>query len=167
MSNKTQILDAKAVDRKILRLAWELYENNIEENEIFIVGIAKRGVLLSKAIAKQLEKICDIKITLGVVNLDKDHPYDNDIQINLDSSIYSNKVVVLVDDVLNSGKTLMYGAKHFLETPLKKLSIVVLIDRNHNRYPVKSDYVGLSLSTTLKEYISVELTGSDKGVYLC
>ena len=79
---------------------------------------------------------------------------------------YANKVVILVDDVLNSGKTLMYAAKHFLTTRLTSLSIMVLVDRNHNRYPIKADYVGLSLATTLQEYINVELKGTNKGVYL-
>ena len=79
---------------------------------------------------------------------------------------YVKKVVILVDDVLNSGKTLMYAAKHFLTTPLNKLSTLVLVDRNHNRYPIKADYVGLSLATTLQEYINVELKGANKGVYL-
>ena len=78
---------------------------------------------------------------------------------------YKNKVLILVDDVLNSGKTLMYGAKYFLSVPLKKLSTIVLVDRNHNRFPIKADFVGLSLSTTLKEHISVELE-KNAGVYL-
>ena len=74
-------------------------------------------------------------------------------------------MLILVDDVLNSGKTLMYGAKYFLSVPLKKLSTIVLVDRNHNRFPIKADFVGLSLSTTLKEHISVELE-KNAGVYL-
>ena len=86
--------------------------------------------------------------------------------MNLEEKEYTERVVILVDDVLNSGKTLMYAAKHFLTTPLSKLSILVLVDRNHNRYPIKADYVGLSLATTLQEYINVELTGVNKGVYL-
>jgi len=84
----------------------------------------------------------------------------------LEEKEYAKKVVILVDDVLNSGKTLMYAAKHFLTIPLSKLSTLVLVDRNHNRYPIKADYVGLSLATTLKEYINVELKGINKGVYL-
>ena len=88
------------------------------------------------------------------------------MSINLSSDDYLDKVVVLCDDVLNSGKTLMYATKHFLSTPLLKLSTVVLVDRNHNLYPIKSDYVGLSLATTLKEYITVSLSGSEQGVYL-
>ena len=86
--------------------------------------------------------------------------------MSLEEKEYAQKVVILVDDVLNSGKTLIYAAKHFLTTPLKKLSTLVLVDRNHNRYPIKADYVGLSLATTLQEYINVELKGANKGVYL-
>jgi pyrimidine operon attenuation protein/uracil phosphoribosyltransferase len=74
--------------------------------------------------------------------------------------------VILVDDVLNSGKTLMYAAKYFLTTPLARLSTVVLVDRTHNRFPIKADYVGLSLATTLQEYVNVDLTKGEEGVYL-
>ena len=84
----------------------------------------------------------------------------------LDEVDYSNKVVVLIDDVLNSGKTLMYAAKHFLTTPILKLSTVVLVDRTHNRFPIKADYVGLSLATTLNEYVNVKLDGEEQGIYL-
>ena len=97
---------------------------------------------------------------------EKDNPYNKRVSLNLEEKQYANKVVILVDDVLNSGKTLMYAAKHFLTTPLKRLAVMVLVDRNHNRYPIKADYVGLSLATTLQEYINVELKGANKGVYL-
>ena len=98
--------------------------------------------------------------------MDKDNPYQSEITINLAISDYTNKVVILIDDVLNSVKTLMYASKHFLTTPLIKLSTLVLVDRTHNRFPIKADYVGLSLATTLQEYISVVLDGKEKGVYL-
>jgi pyrimidine operon attenuation protein / uracil phosphoribosyltransferase len=71
---------------------------------------------------------------------------------------------MLVDDVLNSGKTLIYGARMFLDAPVKKLSTVVLVDRNHTRYPIKADYIGLSLSTTMQEHITVVLDGKEKDV---
>ena len=93
-------------------------------------------------------------------------PYESEITINLEVSDYTNKVIILVDDVLNSGKTLMYASKYFLTTPLAKLSTMVLVNRTHNRYPIKADYVGLALATTLQEYITVILHGKDKGVYL-
>jgi pyrimidine operon attenuation protein/uracil phosphoribosyltransferase len=147
-------------------LAWQVYEHNSEEKEIIIVGIANRGLKIAKQLAKNIESISKIKTTIGHLELDKDNPYNKEVSINLTFDDYLEKVVILCDDVLNSGKTLMYASKHFLTTPLAKLSTVVLVDRNHNRYPIKADYVGLSLATTLQEYVTVSLAGKEQGVYL-
>jgi pyrimidine operon attenuation protein/uracil phosphoribosyltransferase len=166
MSAKIQILNRKAVDQKLKRLAWQVYEHNSEEKEIIIVGIANRGLKIAKQLAKNIESISKIKTTIGHLELDKDNPYNKEVSINLTFDDYLEKVVILCDDVLNSGKTLMYASKHFLTTPLAKLSTVVLVDRNHNRYPIKADYVGLSLATTLQEYVTVSLAGKEQGVYL-
>jgi len=166
MSAKIQILDIKAVNQKLNRLAWQVYEHNSDEKEIIVVGIANRGLKIAKQLAMNIESISKIKTTIGHLELDKDNPYNKEVSINLTSDDYLDKVVILCDDVLNSGKTLMYAAKHFLTTPLAKLSTVVLVDRNHNRYPIKADYVGLSLATTLQEYVTVSLAGQEQGVYL-
>tara|TARA_Y100001934_G_scaffold273752_1_gene364593 strand:- start:1194 stop:1706 length:513 start_codon:yes stop_codon:yes gene_type:complete len=166
IDNKSQILNSEDVDRKLLRLSWEVYENNTKEKEIFIVGIEKRGYIIAKEIAKYLSNISDIQVNLNSLKINKDKPYHDEIKLDSFENKFINKVVILVDDVLNSGKTLMYSSKFFLNTKLKKLSILVLIDRNHNLFPIKADYVGLSLSTTLQEYIDVNLTPNQKGVYL-
>jgi len=163
---KSKILDAKAIDQKINRIAWQIYENNLEQKEIIIVGVSGRGERLAYILSKVLNRICSIKIKLGTIYLDKDNPYYSEITTDLDIDDYTNKVIVLVDDVLNSGKTLIYSSKYFLITPLIKLSTVVLIQRTHNRFPIKADYVGLSLATTLLLYITVCLDGEDQGVYL-
>ena len=167
MNNKIQILDRQQVDRKINRLAWEIYENNSKEDEITIVGISGRGEILASRLSKMINQISLIKTKLGTIDLDKDNPFQNEITIDLSVADYTNKVVVLIDDVLNSGKTLMYASKYFLNTPLSKLFTVVLIDRNHNRFPIKADCVGLSLATTLQEYVLVVLDENSEGVYLC
>ena len=91
------------------------------------------------------------------VKVNKKNPNDNDIKIAIDDAELVNKVIILVDDVLKSGKTLIFGAKPFLNFPVKRLTTVVLVDRGHNRYPIKADFVGLSLSTTLQEHITVEM----------
>ena len=166
MTIRSKILDVQGIDQKIKRLAWQIYEKNLAEKEIIVVGISERGLMLAKQLAVHIQEISKIKTKLAHLELDKDNPYNKKVALNLEIKEYTNKVVVLVDDVLNSGKTLMYAAKHFLTTPLKRLAIMVLVDRNHNRYPVKADYVGLSLATTLQEYINVELKGANKGVYL-
>ena len=162
---KTLVLNKQQLQQRIDRLAWQIYEQNYKEKEIIIAGIANRGVLIAKKIAEKLAKISSIKIKLATIKVDKDNPYNKDIEVDISEKEYKNKVLILVDDVLNSGKTLMYGAKYFLSVPLKKLSTIVLVDRNHNRFPIKADFVGLSLSTTLKEHISVELE-KNAGVYL-
>jgi len=166
MSDRTKILDSKGIIQKLNRLAWQIYENNLHEKEIIIVGISGRGEVLATLLSKVLVDISSVKITLGRISLDKDNPYECEIETNLKESDYTNKVVILVDDVLNSGKTLMYAAKYFLTTPLARLSTVVLVDRTHNRFPIKADYVGLSLATTLQEYVNVDLTKGEEGVYL-
>ena len=143
-----------------------LRKNNVSEKEIIVVGISERGLILAKQLVVVIQQISKIKTQLAHLEIDKDTPYNNVVTVNLEEKEYTERVVILVDDVLNSGKTLMYAAKHFLTTPLSKLSILVLVDRNHNRYPIKADYIGLSLATTLQEYINVELTGKNKGVYL-
>jgi len=162
---KSLVLNKEQIQQKIDRLAWQIYEQNYKEKEIIITGIAKRGVLVAQKLADKLTNISSIKVKLVTIKLDKDNPYEKEIEVDITESEFKDKVLILVDDVLNSGKTLIYGTKHFLSAPIKRLSTVVLVDRNHNRFPIKADFVGLSLSTTLKEHISVELE-KNAGVYL-
>ena len=165
MPKRTKILDKNQLQQKVNRLAWQIYERNHMESEIVVVGIQKRGVELAKRISKVIISISDIKVIEATIQLNKDNPFDSDLVFNLTETDIENKVVILVDDVLNSGKTLMYAASEFLTVPLVKLSTVVLVNRNHNRYPIKSDYEGMSLSTTLQEHINV-VFGKEEGVYL-
>ena len=112
-------------------------------------------------------KISPIKTKLIEIKINKENPVAAEIKISLSEKELKNKVIILVDDVLNSGKTLIFGAKPFLTTPVKRLTTVVLVDRGHNRYPIKADFVGLSLSTTLQEHITVEIDKKGKeAVYL-
>ena len=154
---KTLILTGEQIEQKITRIAYEIYENNYTEKEIIIAGIIDNGFVLAKRIGAVLQKISSIKIVLTEVVVDKEDPAMHEIKIALSDKELKNKVIVLVDDVLNSGKTLIFGAKPFLSSPVKRLTTVVLVDRGHNRYPIKADFVGLSLSTTLQEHITVTL----------
>ena len=165
MKDASKILDKKELQQKVNRLAWQVYERNYTQKEIVIVGIEKRGVVLSKRLANVISDISDLKVSSATISLDKDNPYSSEIIFSLDSKKIENKVVILVDDVLNSGKTLMYATKEFLSVPIQKLSTLVLVNRNHNRFPIKADYEGMSLSTTLQEHINV-VFGKDEGVYL-
>jgi pyrimidine operon attenuation protein / uracil phosphoribosyltransferase len=165
--NKTLILNSKQIGQKINRIAYEIYENNYDEKEIVIAGIAKNGFLLAAKIAEVLQNISKIKVQLIEITLDKENPFSSDLKLKLTDKELKNKVIILVDDVLNSGKTLIFGAKLFLNSPVKRLTTAVLVDRGHNRYPIKADVVGLSLSTTLQEHITVELNKKGKEtVYL-
>lgn len=166
MSEKSKILNRDEISKKIIRLSWEIYENNINKKELFIVGVKGRGGLLSKELCKELNKISKIKINTGTISINKDDPKNDKITSDFNIKDCENSIVILVDDVLNSGRTLMYASSFFLHISVHKLSILVLVNRTHTRYPVKADYVGLSLATTLKEYINVVLAGDEQGVYL-
>jgi pyrimidine operon attenuation protein/uracil phosphoribosyltransferase len=157
---QNQILSHEQIQHKIKRIAYQIYETNVEESEIVIAGIEGGGLLFAQKLKKVLEKITEAKILLCKVSMDKKDPVASGVRTSLPESDYTNKSVVLVDDVLNSGTTLIYGVHHFLRVPLKQLKTAVLVNRNHKKYPVKADYKGISLSTSLKEHI--EVTFKDK-----
>tara|TARA_B100000965_G_C19433737_1_gene687639 strand:+ start:456 stop:956 length:501 start_codon:yes stop_codon:yes gene_type:complete len=165
MKNEIKILDKSQISQKILRLSWEIYENNFNEGDIYLVGIGDKGLLIANIVNENLRNISNLKPNVSKITFNRDQPHDA-ITLSISTDAYKNKNVILVDDVLYSGRTLMYCSKAFLSIPLKKMSVLVLVDRNHNTYPIKANYVGLSLSTTLKEYIKVDLSDSDQGVYL-
>jgi len=167
MSKKVKILDAAQVQQKLNRLAYEVYENNFGEKNLLIVGIEGNGFKVAANLAEKLKEISGIKIKLSKIVIDKEKPWDKEPKIDFEEKDYTNKTVVLVDDVMNSGKTLIYAVKLFLDKPVKKLSTVVLVDRSHTRFPVKADFVGLRLSTTLQEHIEADFSKKgNEAVYL-
>ena len=165
-NSKTLILNNDQVYQKINRISYQIFEDNSTEKEIIVVGIAKKGYLFANKIANQLEKISNSKITLAKLTINKDSPIDNNGELDISPEELNGKVIILVDDVLNSGKALIYGVKYLLDFPIKKMSTVVLVDRNHKKYPIGTHYVGLSLSTTLQNHISVEFNGSNISAFL-
>jgi pyrimidine operon attenuation protein/uracil phosphoribosyltransferase len=148
------ILTNEEIQNKTRRIAYQIYETNSNEKEIIIAGINGNGYVFAKNIVKILQDISTIKIVLCEVKIDKKNPLKQ-ISTNIPASDYKNKALVLVDDVLSSGTTLMYGIKHFLEVPLKRFKTAVLINRNHKKYPVKADFKGISLSTSMQEHVAV------------
>ena len=162
---QTIVLNATQVNQKIDRLAFQIHENTYNEKEIIIAGIAGNGFKLAELLAERLANFSDVKVTLVPVNVNKEDPLAVNASVELEKADAEDKVVILVDDVLNSGKTLIYGIRHFLQVRLKALRTVALIDRDHKRFPVKADYVGLVLSTTLQEHVRVVLEG-EMAVYL-
>ena len=165
MNDVLKILDSNQINQKILRLSWQVFEDNFSEKEIVLVGIGEQGLLIAEQVKFHLNTISKLKTTVFRLDVDRDKPF-NKVNTELTENDFKNKVIILIDDVLHSGKTLTYAFKTFLDTSVKKMAVLVLIDRNHNTFPVKANYVGLSLSTTLKEYIEVVLKASNKGVYL-
>ncbi|MBT8186374.1 MAG: phosphoribosyltransferase [Croceitalea sp.] len=160
------ILTHKQIQHKTKRIAYQIYEANVEEKEIIIAGIEGGGLNFAKKISRVLQKITEAKITLCHVKMNKKEPLKSGVDTSLSEDDYRDKSVVLVDDVLNSGTTLIYGVHHFLKTPLKQLKTAVLVNRNHKKYPVKADYKGISLSTSLNEHIRVEFQAKNDSVYL-
>ncbi len=153
-NNTTTILTHEEIRHKIRRIAYQIYESNVNETELIIAGIADNGFLFAQRLKKILEEISDLKITLCEVTMNKKAP-QNTVQTSLKPELYHNKSVVLIDDVLNSGTSLIYGVKHFLEVPLARFKTAVLVNRNHKKYPIKADFKGISLSTSLHEHIEV------------
>lgn len=162
---KKIILNKEQISFKVKRIAYQIYETFSDEEEIVIAGVANSGYVFASKIGKVLEEISEIKVKLCEVKIDKVNPL-NSITTSLTENEYRNKTIILVDDVLNSGTTLIYGVKHFLNVPLKKMKTAVLIDRNHKTFPIKADFKGLSLSTSLLEHIQVVFDDNDEYAYL-
>lgn len=161
-----KILSHQEIQHKIRRIAYQIFEANVDESEIIIAGIEGGGLNFAKKIQQNLNKITEAQIKLCKVKMNKTNPLSSSIETSITPTEYENKSVVLVDDVLNSGTTLIYGVHHFLKTPLKQLKTAVLVNRNHKKYPVKADYKGISLSTSLNEHVKVDLSGKEFAVHL-
>jgi len=162
---KNCILSHNEITHKIRRIAYQIYEANNNENEVVLAGIDTNGYILAKKLKSVLGKISPIKPILCKVIINKKNPL-NTIKTSITKESYKNKSVILIDDVLNSGTTLIYGVKHFLDVPLKQFKTAVLVNRNHKKYPVKADFKGISLSTSLNEHVEVILEDEDYKIYL-
>jgi pyrimidine operon attenuation protein/uracil phosphoribosyltransferase len=165
--HRTAILSAADIQRKIERISYEIAENNYEEKEIILAGIRQKGFVVAQRLEKFLKNISSATIILTDIQLQKHKPTASEILMGIDPSYVNNKVVIVCDDVANTGQTLLYAMKPFLDFSPKKIEVAVLVDRKHKQYPVSSDYVGLSLSTNVDEHITVEIgMGIEEAVYL-
>ena len=162
---KNIILTDAEISHKTKRIAYQIYETFSNESEVILAGIASNGYIFAQKIAHELTQISDLKVTLCEVKINKQNPKDA-ILTSISMEEYENKGLVLIDDVLNSGTTLIYGVKHFLEVSLSKFKTAVLVDRNHKKYPVKADFRGISLSTSLQEHIHVVFDENESYAYL-
>lgn len=165
--NQVLVLDKNQIEQKINRMAYQILEDSIDEKEIVLAGIWERGYKLALKLQKVLSEISTLKITLLKVEVERQSSKLIS-KTDLQESVWKNKVIILVDDVLNSGKTLAYGLGVFLNTPHKKIRTAVLVDRSHKIFPVATDFVGLELSTILKEHVDViiDVEGEEDRVYL-
>ncbi|MBP8822870.1 MAG: phosphoribosyltransferase [Flavobacteriales bacterium] len=164
-AERTVVLEHERIQRKLRRIAFQVYEENVNETGLVLVGVAPRGAKLAARLKAHLEEISPLKVELHELVLDKDAPIKGAATLGKGEVKLDGRVVVLVDDVLMSGRTLMYAAAHLITAPLKRLTTVVLVDRRHRTFPIRADIVGLTLTTTVQEHISVEFGRKDT-VYL-
>ena len=162
--SKKYIISKEGTEKKLRRMAYEIVENNMDEKEIILAGINDSGNVVARAIREKLSEISSIKTELLSITMDKKRPVEIALSKTFD---FNNKVIIIIDDVANSGKTLLYALKPFLEFHPKKIQTLVFVERSHKTFPVHPDYVGLSISTTLQEHICVEVNGEEVlGAYL-
>ena len=161
---RKDILDKESIKMKLGRMALEIVENNLEEDSIILVGIEENGSVIARTMEKLLKEHSALNVQLVNLRLDKKHPGEITLSEEVD---ITNKVIILVDDVANSGKTILYSLKPFLEFHPKKIQTLALVERTHKIFPVNLDYKGLSVATTLQEHIFVEVKNEDVvGAYL-
>lgn len=162
---KALVLNHKQIKQKITRMAYEVYERNAFESEIIFAGITGMGFILAGSIAQILKEISPLEVKVIEIHLDKADVNRGDVVLSENIEL-NNKCVVVVDDVLNTGKTLVYALKPFLDLPIKKMEVAVLVNRSHKLFPVTPDYTGLELATTLNEHITVDLSSDNHSVHL-
>lgn len=156
--NKTLILDKQQIEHRLQRMAYQLWETNSQEDSVTIIGIDGSGLVVAKSLATRLQKISPLKVSVIALKLNKKKPLAEEITI---SENLEGKSVVLVDDVTNSGKTLLFALRPLLNFELKRITVAVLVDRKHKSFPVSADIVGHSVATTLQEHIAVETEGDE------
>ncbi len=164
--NQNRILDKAQIDQKLTRIAYEIYERNFKEQTLVLGGIRPNGYTLASALAEKIKAISPIHVELLSITVDKVSPLTIPVALEPAHMALQNKVVILVDDVLNTGKTLAYSLNALLQHGPKKLEVATLVNRHHTLYPIAAAYTGFSLATTLREHVQVVLSGEEQGAYL-
>jgi pyrimidine operon attenuation protein/uracil phosphoribosyltransferase len=158
MVTKNSVLNKEAISRKMRRIALEIAEQNINENSLILAGIAGNGVIVAKSLEQELKKISSLKTESITIRLNKKDP----LEVSFDRTVeLENRVIIIVDDVADTGRTMLYALKPFLNAHPKKIQTMVLVERSHKLFPIQTDYTGLSITTTLQEHISVETEGEE------
>ena len=162
-----KILNQQQIERKIQRLAYQILENNYEEGELILAGINNNGMEFAQMLFQKLGSISSIKLILTQIRLNPANPLSEAVTIDLKTEDLNEKVIIIIDDVANTGRTIFYACKPVMEALPKKLEVAVLVDRKHKSFPVRVDYLGLSLATTLMENIRVDIKEpADQAVFL-
>ncbi len=162
---KTKIVDAVQVKKIIRRMAYQIFERNFDSKELVFAAISGQGIEVARQLIEELAEISKIKLQLIEVQIDKTNPLPSNVVLDPVVKL-TGKTIVMVDDVLNTGRTLIYSFSPFLNLQVKSIQVAVLVDRNHPSYPVNADYKGISLQTTLQEHVSVEIERKKINVYL-
>jgi len=160
------ILEHAEIERKIVRLAYQILEQTTEQKRLFIGGIQGNGFILAKLLQEIIEQHGSCEVLVFEIQLNKEEPWTEPIQLSIDDRELKNGYIVLVDDVINSGKTMQYALIKFLQQATHAIKVLTLVDRQHRRFPIKADFVGLSLSTTLKDRVEIELSSTQFFAFL-
>lgn len=152
-----EILNNAAIAKKITRIALQIYEENATGDAVVIAGLSGNGWHLAQKIAEALEQLSPLKVECLEVTVNKLEPSEKTTRIQGDISKATGKYVVVVDDVLNTGRTLVYGLSPFISARAAIIRTAVLADRNHHKFPVDADFVGISMATTLQEHIELRV----------
>lgn len=161
-----EILSKQDIEKKINRLAFQLLENCFEEQSLFLGGIVGNGIVIANRIAKIIQSNSKVNVIVFEIKINKSEPWAEKTLLTANKEDLKNGYIVLIDDVLNSGKTMQYALMEILQFPTKAIKTLTLVDRTHRRFPIKADFVGLSLSTTLKNRVEVILSEKDEKAYL-
>lgn len=154
------ILEHPEIERKIFRLAYQILEQTIHQKHLFIGGIQGNGLILAKRLKEIMEKHGGPEVVVFEIAINKEEPWSEPIKLSIQDDNLKNGYIILVDDVINSGKTMQYALLKFLQQATHAIKVLTLVDRQHRRFPIKADFVGLSLSTTLKNRVEIDLSGS-------
>ena len=158
MTNKKIILSKDIAEKKLCRMALEVAEQNYGEPQLVLVGVKDNGIIIANKIRHYLQEVYKGEVIVASLSLDKKKPALITVEPAID---FNDKVVLLIDDVANSGKTMLYALKPLLEAYPRKIQTLALVERTHKSFPIDLDYVGLSISTTLDEHIAVEVAGTE------
>ena len=164
---KLNILSEDKIQRILKRMSIQIFENNLGISRIVLVGINGQGYQMALRLQKILESIDDMSLTCDLAELiiNKKNPIEGEISLSIDLNQLNDQTVVLIDDVMNTGRTQAYGIKFLLRAAIKKLETAILVDRRHKLFPVSTNYCGLALSTTLEEHVEVSFD-SGRGAFV-